>query len=116
MGNGECLEGVLNCLEGVWICRDGVCNVLERVLKMSDGSDVWCPPLPVIFSPHLNRSLHQKSMCGVHPSQHMFLLCGVLPPCSSVHLPHLALSWILSEDENLASSNLQDEATDWLFW
>ena len=31
-------------------------------------------------------------------------------------LPHLVLSWILSKVENLASSSLQDEATDWLFF
>ena len=42
-------------------------------------------------------------------------MCGV-PPCNSVPLPHLALSWILSKVENLESSSLQDEATDWLFF
>ena len=31
-------------------------------------------------------------------------------------LPHFALSWILSKVENLASSSLQDEAIDWLFF
>ena len=31
-------------------------------------------------------------------------------------LPHFALSWILSKLENLESSSLQDEATDWLFF
>ena len=28
----------------------------------------------------------------------------------------MALSWILSKVENLESSSLQDEATDWLFF
>ena len=37
-------------------------------------------------------------------------MCGV-PPCNSVPLPHLALSWILSKVENL-----QDEATDCFFF
>ena len=30
-------------------------------------------------------------------------------------LPHLALSWILSKVENLSSSSLKDEATDYDF-
>ena len=46
-----------------------------------------------------------KKVCAVSPVQ-----------LSSVPLPHLALSWILSKVENLASSSLQDEATDWLFF
>ena len=41
------------------------------------------------------------------------LLCVVSP---LLPLPHLALPWILSKVENLASSSLQDEAKDWLFF
>ena len=38
------------------------------------------------------------------------------PPSSTCNsVPHLALSWILSKVENLASSSLQDEATDCFF-
>ena len=53
-------------------------------------------------------------LCGV-PTPFVPLIknvCAVSPPCNSVPLPHLALSWILSKVENLASSNLSDEATD----
>ena len=40
-------------------------------------------------------------------------VCTVSPP--PVPKPHSALFFILSEAENLASSSLQDEASDWLF-
>ena len=43
----------------------------------------------------------------------MYVRC---PPCNSGPLPHFGLSWILSKLENLESSILQDEATDWLFF
>ena len=56
----------------------------------------------VVRCPHPICSTHQECMCGV-------------PPCNSVPLPHLALSWILSKVENLESSSLHDEPTDWLF-
>merc|ERR1711875_66629 len=54
-------------------------------------------------------------MCGVPPFHYKFF-CAVSPPCNSVPLPHLTLSWILSKVKNLASSSLQDEAIDWLFF
>ena len=69
----------------------------------------------VVQCPHPICSTHQEGTCGVPPIQFKFF-CGVSPPpWNSVHLPHLALSWILSNVENLASSSLQNEATDWLF-
>ena len=40
--------------------------------------------------------------------------CVVSPHCISLPLTHSAMSWILSNVENLSSSNLHDEATDWL--
>ena len=67
-----------------------------------------CPPLP-ICSTHL-----EGTYVRCPPLSVQIFLCGVPPPCNSMSLPHLALSWILSKEENLASSNLQDEATDWL--
>ena len=83
---------------------------------------VRCPPLPVyaffqccaVSPPHLFHSSRRYVRCPPLPLQ--IFLCGVPPPCNSVPLPHLALSWILSKVENLASSRLQDEATDWLFF
>ena len=74
----------------------------------------------------------QQSMCGVPPPSICFLsmlcsvptpfvplikkVCAMSPPSSTCNsVPHLALSWILSKVENLASSSLQDEATDCLF-
>ena len=48
-----------------------------------------------------------------------FTVCGrdcvtvVLLPS---FLPHSAPSWILSQAENLASSNLQDGATKWYYY
>ena len=51
------------------------------------------PPL------HPNCS-HIKKVCVVFPFS---VRCSPLPPCCSVALPHSALSWNLSEAENLAS-------------
>ena len=68
----------------------------------------------VVRCPHPLCSTHQEGMCGVPPFQYKFF-CAVSPPCNSVPLPHLALSWILSKVENLASSSLQDEATNCFF-
>ena len=53
------------------------------------------PPPNVVRCPYPNCSLHQEGTCGV--------------PL------HSALSWILSKVENLVSSSLQDEATDYFF-
>ena len=89
-------------------------------------------PIRYVQCPHLN------NVCAVSPpSSICFLskLCGVPTPfvplikkvcavsslpvqffqCNSVPLPHLALSWILSKVENLESSSLQDEATDYSY-
>ena len=63
----------------------------------------------VVRCPHPICSTHQEGMCGVPPFQYKFF-CAVSPPCNSVPLPHLTLSWILSKVENLESSSLQDEA------
>ena len=69
----------------------------------------------VVRCPHPICSTHQKGMCGVPPFEYKFF-CAVSPPCNSVPLAHLALSWILSKVKNLARSSLQDEAIDWLFF
>ena len=82
---------------------------------------VRCPPLPVyaffqccaVSPPHLFHSSRRYVRCPPLPVQ--IFLCGVPPPCNSVPLPHLALSWILSKVENLTSSSLPDEATDCFF-
>ena len=50
-------------------------------------------------------------MCGVPPSS-ISVFCAEHPPSP---LLHLALSWILSKVENLSSSSLKDEATDYNF-
>ena len=53
-------------------------------------------------------------LCGV-PTPTKYVWCPPIP-CNSVPLRHLALSWILSKVENVASSSLQDEATNWLLF
>ena len=81
---------------------------------------VRCPPLPVyaffqccaVSPPHLFHSSRRYVQCP--PFQYKFFF-AVSPPCNSVPLPHLALSSILSKVENLASSSLQDGASDWVF-
>ena len=57
----------------------------------------------VVQCPHPNCSPHQEGMCGVPPLSIVFFseVSHVV-----LYIYHLALSWILSEVENLPSSNL----------
>ena len=82
-----CLVFQLNCVR----CPHPNCSQSTKYLR--------CPPSNFMFSPQPNCSLHQESMCG-----------APTPQCSSLLLPHSALSWILSKVENLASSSLLPEA------
>ena len=66
------------------------------------------PSFYVVRCPHPMCYSRQQSMCGVPPSQYTFFLCGVPP--NVVFFSTVALSWILSKIENLASSSLQDKA------
>ena len=68
--------------------------------------------------------LFLSMLCGVptlFPSSIRDVRCPPLPVyvfsvrCPPPLLQHLALSWILSKVQNLASSSLQDEAIDCLF-
>ena len=73
--------------------------------------DVRCPPYWPLFREYVQSppllARCSENMCGVPPSRYTLFLCGVPPQFSSV--PTLALSWILSKIENLASSSLQDK-------
>ena len=61
----------------------------------------WCAVSPSQLFPSLIRYVR-------FPPLSLYILSVRCPP----HLPDLALSWILSKVVNLASSSLQDEATD----
>merc|ERR1711942_351967 len=88
--------------------------------SLQDGATKWYYFLVWTTHPQLSFSCKccavsppQQISCGV-PTPFVPLIknvCAVSPPCNSVPLPHLALSWILSKVENLESSGLQDEAT-----
>ena len=52
---------------------------------------------------------------SVPPLQYKFFCAVSLPKCNSVHLSLLEMSWILNKVENLASSSLRNEATDYFF-
>ena len=54
-----------------------------------------------------------KKVCVVFPLPVHISSLWCLPHCSSVPLPHLAMSWILSDVENLSSFSFQDEVADW---
>ena len=62
-------------------------------------------PSPIV-TPTTNSSPHQESMCGIPPPSISFFFAVSPPQCIFVPLPHSALSWILSDVKNLATSSL----------
>ena len=105
--SGMCFKLSERCLD-----MSGRCNVLQKVsvgfLNKFSFNVVRCPH-PYCFP--INK------LCAVSPLPvYVFSLrCPHHPPCSSLPLLPLALSWILSKVENLANSSLEDEAIYWLF-
>ena len=124
------MKGVLKCLEGVKICLEVVCNVLKGILKVSEGfpsifpfnvvrcPHPYCSPinkvcavspppslflLPTLIVPSI------KKVCVVSPHPSILFFCGVSPhpPCSSVPLPHLDRSWILSQVEKVPACKMK---------
>ena len=79
-----------------------MCGVLPLLAPCSESMCGAVSPLPLLAP-------CSENMCGVHPPCiHFFVRCRP-PPGLVLCLEHLALSWILSKIENLASSSLQDE-------
>jgi len=73
----------------------GACCVSELNNWLYHGFSVYVFPYP--------------KACMVFPPLSVQFFCVVSPP------PNVVLSWILSEVNNLASSSLQNEATDYFF-
>ena len=82
------------CLRVVWrVSRGCLKGCLDGVLRVSGGYLV--SPCCAVSPPKL---FLINEVCAVSPPLSVRFFCAVTPP---VPLPHLALSWILREVENL---------------